>query len=366
MSTAPVSEISSESGGQTQKERIRLEATLDNLDEQMLEAKRFLRQLNKNMGVRSGIAYRIANFMFLAVIFGIEFDMNGFLCSATTYWDYDIFLLRFLLIFFVLAFVIPVLLAFFMQLESESGAGGATGGAGGAGPPPRQPLSGLSGSARTHKGSGYLPWLRGTITSTNPFGGQIKFYHVIPGVRFYLLLKPTTDMVDVDSIFRINSLSSFTFGFYQIMGIVFTYVEAKELNLFVYLNIASQAVNWSITILYFVTPISVWMGRAQEARTKSRFYQGLMNEWSSRYCEHDAVIFESNSDEEIGQIETRKEEVKKRLAKRISSAFAGKKSKSGKDIGQFGLEKMRDLDVRDFLEIMRDQAIASLEMKNGQ
>jgi hypothetical protein len=78
------------------------------------------------------------------------------------------------------------------------------------------------------------------------------------------------------------------------------------------------------------------------------------------------VIFESNSDEEIGQIETRKEEVKKRLANRISSAFAGKKSKSGKDIGQFGLEKMRDLDVRDFLEIMRDQAIASLEMKNGQ
>merc|ERR1711939_1217241 len=109
-------------------------------------------------------------------------------------------------------------------------------------------------------------------------------------------------------------------------------------------------------------------GRAQEARTISRFYQGLMNDWASRYRDNDAAIFVEGVDQELGAIKAENQKVKDRLAERISTAFAGKTAKkgilSGVEVSKFGLERMRDLDVRDFLEILRDQAIACLDMKN--
>merc|ERR1712050_254950 len=62
--------------------------------------------------------------------------------------------------------------------------------------------------------------------------------------------------------------------------------------------------------------------------------------------------------------------LKTRLADRICTAFAGKSVGIGKlavkDVTQFGLERMRDLDVKAFIEIMRDQAICALEMKGTQ
>jgi hypothetical protein len=184
-----------------------------------------------------------------------------------------------------------------------------------------------------------------------------------------MLIKSDTDMTDVDAIFRINTLSSFTFGFYQIVGIIFTFVYGFEVNLFVWANVGSQVVNWSITFLYFATPIAAWMGRAQEARTVSRFYQGLMNEWAARYCRHDAALFDVENDAELDEVKKEKQALKARLGDRIVAAFAGMQSTGtmpGKDVTHFGLERMRDLDVKAFIEIMRDQAICTLEMKGSQ
>jgi len=55
--------------------------------------------------------------------------------------------------------------------------------------------------------------------------------------------------------------------------------------------------------------------------------------------------------------------VKDRLAARVCSAFAGA---DGRSIEGYGLNRMRDGDVKDFLQIVRDQAIAQLNVKNGQ
>merc|ERR1712187_931424 len=234
----------------------------------------------------------------------------------------------------------------------------------------RQPLHSSASSVGGRKQkSDFVGFLKGSIRPRNPFGGEIRFYHFLPGIRFYLLIKSDTDMTDVDAIFRINTLSSSTFGFYQIVGIIFTFVYGYEVNLFVWANIGSQAVNWSITALYFATPIAAWMGRAQEARTVSRFYQGLMNEWAARYCRHDAAIFDVEKDAELDEIKKEKQQLKARLADRIDTAFAGMKGTGtlpGKDVTHFGLERMRDLDVKAFIEIMRDQAICTLEMKGSQ
>merc|ERR1712187_758396 len=109
------------------------------------------------------------------------------------------------------------------------------------------------------------------------------------------------------------------------------------------------------------TPIAAWMGRAQEARTVSRLYQGLMNEWAARYCRHDCALFDVENDAELDEIVKEKQTLKARLADRIVTAFAGVKvgTLPGKDVTHFGLERMRDLDVKAFIEIMRDQAICT-------
>lgn len=350
-----------------EKQRNKFANQMENLDVQMAEAKQFLRVLNKNMGVKSGIMYRIANFMFLMVVFGIEYDMNGLMCSVMTYWGYNIFLLRFLLVFFAISFFAPLLLHYYFVLNGMPSSSGSQKLA----QPQRQSIqSSASGTdERKKERRGYIGFLKSSIQARNPFGGEIQFYHFIPGIRFYLLIKSDTDMTDVDAIFRINTLSSFTFGFYQIVGIIFTFVYGYEVNLFVWANVGSQAVNWSITALYFATPIAAWMGRAQEARTVSRFYQGLMNEWCACYCRHDAGLFDVENDAELAEISKQKQVLKARLAERIVTAFAGRSvagKLAGKDVTQFGLERMRDLDVKVFIEIMRDQAICALELKGTQ
>jgi hypothetical protein len=341
---------------------------MENLDAQMAEAKVFLRTLNNNMGVRSGVMYRVASFMFLMVIFGIEYDMTGLVCSMMTYWGYNIFLLRFLLIFFCFAFVAPLIVHYYFIYNGMPSSSGSHTSA----QPQRQPIyssaSGGKGGTQQPRKKEFIGFLSSTVKARNPFGGEIQFYHFIPGVRFYLLLKSNTDMTDVDAIFRINTLSSFTFGFYQIVGIIFTFMYGYEVNLFVWANIGSQAINWSITFLYFATPIAAWMGRAQEARTVSRFYQGLMNEWAARYCRHDAALFDVENDAELDEVKKEKQALKARLGDRIVAAFAGMQSTGtmpGKDVTHFGLERMRDLDVKAFIEIMRDQAICTLEMKGS-
>merc|ERR1712118_89813 len=78
----------------------------------------------------------------------------------------------------------------------------------------------------------------------------------------------------------VNTLSSFTLGIYQLIGIAYTIWMGLEINIFVKFNMVSQCLNWTITILYFATPMARWMCNAAQVRQIRDFYQGIRNEWS--------------------------------------------------------------------------------------
>lgn len=84
---------------------------------------------------------------------------------------------------------------------------------------------------------------------------DLKLYHFIPIVRYYLIIKDQ-EPSDVEGVFRVNSLSSFTLGICQIVCMLMAkFVLQDPVTIFVKINIASQAINWLITLLYFSTPI---------------------------------------------------------------------------------------------------------------
>lgn len=88
---------------------------------------------------------------------------------------------------------------------------------------------------------------------------QLTWVHFLPLLRFMLVMK-SIDENDIEGVFRVNSLSSFTLGSAQVMGMLFTFMNFDgnfaEMNMFVYVNIFSQFVNWAITVVYFATPVA--------------------------------------------------------------------------------------------------------------
>jgi len=95
---------------------------------------------------------------------------------------------------------------------------------------------------------------------------DLKFYHFLPLWRYFLVVK-SLQADDIEGVFMVNSLSSFTLGSAQIAGIIFTLLEMDTLawdniNFFIKLNMFSAIMNWSITILYFMTQVSNRMKNA--------------------------------------------------------------------------------------------------------
>merc|ERR1711988_501339 len=118
----------------------------------------------------------------------------------------------------------------------------------------------------------YLPTARSSTTTVQqamppPNTKQpitMQFYHFLPVFRFYLVVKDK-EVDDIEAVFRVNSLSSFTLSLAQICGIIFMGLETGwKLDLFTIINIGSQAINWSITLMYFMTTISSRMGAAMK------------------------------------------------------------------------------------------------------
>merc|ERR1712187_306401 len=80
---------------------------------------------------------------------------------------------------------------------------------------------------------------------------ELEFYHFFPVFRFYVVVKER-EADDIEAIFRINSLSSFSLGIAQIIGILFhVAVSQQPLTIFHKINIVSQGLNWLITFLFF-------------------------------------------------------------------------------------------------------------------
>lgn len=92
---------------------------------------------------------------------------------------------------------------------------------------------------------------------------KLSWCHFIPLYRFTMVIR-SPDQNDVEGVFRVNSLSSFTLGTAQMLGMAFTFMnfhgDWSDLHMFVYLNMFSQLVNWSITLLFYATSVARTMG----------------------------------------------------------------------------------------------------------
>jgi hypothetical protein len=294
--------------------------------------------------------YQVANFMFLVVLFGTELDMMSFFVSIPGFWGYNIDILRFLLFMAFFSFAFPLLINLYLQtFESNLIAA------------PDDTLD--NGPVEPSRIHSFIDWLRTQNRVRNPFGGEVQWFHVVPCFRFYLLLKVKINNTDVDAIFKVNSLSSFTLGIYQLLGIVFTVLFGHELTMLVKMNIIAQALNWLVTIIYFTTPLAAWMGRAAEVRGISRMYQGLMNKWVSLCIDEDSLAFgvEESTTHASAKAQRQKTKMKANIVARIQESFLHQEGDAVKDFN----ERIRDGDVRVLIECLRDQAISSIEMNNA-
>merc|ERR1712048_1199270 len=87
--------------------------------------------------------------------------------------------------------------------------------------------------------------------------------------------------------FRINSLSSFTLGIAQTVGILFhVAVLQQPLSIFHRINIFSQALNWLITFLYFFFNSAVtYMKGVVEVDAMKYNDRQFLRELQKRYAE---------------------------------------------------------------------------------
>jgi len=296
---------------------------------------------SRDMGATESAKYGVANFLFLCVLLGIEMDMCGMLCSVATYWEYDVVVIRVFLFFNLFAFCAPLLMAMFEEEESL----------------PHQ-QDGQQAKAKARRPSNNLvSQMLGQMKAINPFATGFKIYHFCPGIRFFLLVKKNTNQSDVTGVLKVNTLSSFTLGIYQLICIAYTIWFDLEMNIFVKFNIVSQCLNWTITILYFATPIARWMGNAAQVRQLRDFYQGIRNSWSEILVKGK----EGMHDEEAGQ---RNKEEKRRfktmLANALACGFLGDHPDNAvhKETLMQDLRIMRDPDVTDYIKIIQGHTIS--------
>eukprot|EP00446_Apocalathium_sp_SHHI-4_P003503 CAMPEP_0177182246 /NCGR_PEP_ID=MMETSP0367-20130122/16368_1 /TAXON_ID=447022 ORGANISM="Scrippsiella hangoei-like, Strain SHHI-4" /NCGR_SAMPLE_ID=MMETSP0367 /ASSEMBLY_ACC=CAM_ASM_000362 /LENGTH=360 /DNA_ID=CAMNT_0018629175 /DNA_START=50 /DNA_END=1132 /DNA_ORIENTATION=- len=321
----------------------KLDALLEGMTLKDANMKRFIGKIVKmqrSAGIGNYNKYLAANFMFMIVLLGIEADMAGLFLSAGTYWGYDNIILRFFLFFFLGSFMFPLMIRTYVTWEPSEEK------------PQNERNDGRPGQNKN--GSAHDKFM-------NKLNTEVR----MPGVRFYLICKPSYDMTDVDAIFKVNSLSSFTLGIYQIMGIVFTYASGMPFNIYVYFNIVTQVLNWSITILYYATPISKWMGAAANARTICRHYQGIMNAYAVDLSRSTTTAFRTPGQERQASMDIRCAGIKVAITQIIMDKFFADCDPALTDEATSILSKMRDQDVKEFVTILRNEAMSSLDMKGG-
>jgi len=86
---------------------------------------------------------------------------------------------------------------------------------------------------------------------------RMDFYHYIPFYRSYILMKEQS-ADDVEALFRINGLSTFTLGFNQLFCLMLTYLKnyAQQGGVIQQIIYANQGFNLAVTLLYFSSSIA--------------------------------------------------------------------------------------------------------------
>lgn len=88
---------------------------------------------------------------------------------------------------------------------------------------------------------------------------NLRYFHFLPIVRYYLLIKDT-EPDDMEGLFRVNALSTFTLGVAQIVCMMFhQFVVKAPWTIFIKVGIFTQCWNIVVTLLYFLTPVCTKM-----------------------------------------------------------------------------------------------------------
>lgn len=83
----------------------------------------------------------------------------------------------------------------------------------------------------------------------------IRYFHIVPILRYVLLIK-NPEACDVEALFRVNALSTFTLGFAQISCMVIglsTSPPMMSWDIMIKIGQFAQVVNFAMTIIYFFT-----------------------------------------------------------------------------------------------------------------
>jgi len=365
----------------------------DHLSEALRKWKLWFKRINRQNGFRGTKKYTIANFMFLVIIAGTEMDMAGLFLSAPIYLKYHPFY-EILLAFVVQGFCLPLI---FVTLKPFIGMCCSSQGEA----QMDQMFSGMVPQEFKTGNEQQGGFLAKYLTRINPHGGDMQFFHWVPGIRFYLVVKANYTPSDVDALFRVNSISTFTFGIFQVIGVMATALMKKPFDLYVNINIATQILNWLITMAYFGTGISGWMGTAGTVRMTQNHYRGIATE----YCRLRAILMEQNMDDsaqakdsqrkidrmekvlgdmletayfgrEVEEVNTQKnvldgsdseaeisEDARLRLEMQMQQegAIAAEHMKTARKMFRKDIAKMRPIDVSTFLEVLKEQSITCLD-----
>jgi len=183
----------------------------------------------------------LVNMMFLCVLVGCEIDLIGFALAFADYWYMDVLIIKLLLVVMPVGYLVAVFIYFVRKPHAQVH------------PPPASD-DGDTSKAKSEDDEST------TYAKRKLKAMDLQFFHFLPIVRYYLIIKEK-EAVDIEATFRVNSLSSFTLGVAQISAMIFLLIVQKQsMTIFVKINIISQGINWFITFLYFLTPVSSMMG----------------------------------------------------------------------------------------------------------
>lgn len=91
---------------------------------------------------------------------------------------------------------------------------------------------------------------------------HIKMFHFLPVLRYFLLVKDT-EPSDIEALFRVNALSTFTLGFAQVFCMLLGFGNGSlHWEVKTVVGVVAQVVNLSMTYLYFFTRYPERMKRA--------------------------------------------------------------------------------------------------------
>jgi len=114
---------------------------------------------------------------------------------------------------------------------------------------------------------------------------RLELYHFVPILRYYLLIKDP-EPEDIEGLFRVNALSTFTLGISQGVCMMFhLFVLKAEWTIFVKIGMFTQIFSILMTLLYFLTPICNTMKHAIEVDTMKHNVEEDMKDLYTHYLD---------------------------------------------------------------------------------